>query len=118
MVGHWLGWISFVFCILILAKYIGRISKNKTLNSILKKIHKPLGITVIGVAAIHGITSYIEAPQVSVTSITGIILFALIIMLARTFYARKNLKAKWFQMHRHLSIILSIMIVIHVLFAI
>lgn len=118
MIHHWFGWISFAMCILLLAKYIGRISKNKKINQSLRKIHKILGIAVIGIAFLHGIICFIKTPQAIIQNITGLILWILIISLAATFYARARLKAKWFQMHRYLSIILCVIMVIHIVLSI
>ncbi|MDO5142560.1 MAG: hypothetical protein Q4D31_06025 [Eubacteriales bacterium] len=118
MIHHWLGWASLAIGILLLAKFIGRISKKQKLNSILRKIHKPLGMTLIGVAALHGIISIAKAPQAVVQIVTGVILLVLIGLLARTFYARDKLKAKWFQMHRHFALAFLVVLVIHVVTAV
>ena len=118
MIHHWFGWISLAMCVLLLAKYIGRISKNKKINQLLRKIHKPLGLVVIGIAILHGIICFAKNPQAIIQNITGLILWVLIICLARTFYARIRLKTKWFQMHRHLAIILCIIMIIHIVFSI
>ncbi len=115
MIHHWLGWISLGVCILLLAKYIGRISNNKKVNQLLRKIHKPLGMMVIGIATIHGVISFIKNPQAIIQNITGLSLFVLIFNLAITFYARKRLKVKWFQIHRYLAILLCILMAIHII---
>ena len=115
MVHHWLGWLSLATCVLLLAKYIGRSSNNKNINQLLRKFHEPLGIAVIGIAIIHGIICFIKKPQAIIQNITGLILLVLILSLAGTFYARKKLKAKWFQMHRYLAILLCTIMVIHII---
>lgn len=118
MIHHWLGWISLAFCVLLLAKYLGRISKNTRFNLALRRLHKPLGLAVIAVSALHGIICFFKKPQFSLPAITGLALFALILALARTFYARKKLKAKWFPMHRHLSALLCAVTALHILISI
>lgn len=118
MIGHWLGWVSFAVCILLLSKVIGRISKSQKFNLALRKIHKPFGIAVIVIGTIHGILCFTDDLEFSLEVVTGIVLLLCIIALARTFYARKKLKAKWFQMHRHLSIALLIIMVVHIIFAV
>lgn len=118
MLYHWLGWISFAMCILLLAKYIGRIVNNKSVNMFLRKIHKPLGIAVTGIGAIHGLISFMKHPQEIAENISGVVLWGLIVLLARTYYARTKLKAKWYHMHRHFAIFLMVMIVIHIAAAI
>ncbi len=115
MIHHWLGWISLVVCTILLAKYIGRISNNKKINQLLRKIHKPLGIAVMGIATIHGVISFIKSPTVNIQNITGLILLVFIFLLARTFYAKTRLKAKWFQVHRNLAILLCVIMVIHII---
>lgn len=115
MIHHWLGWLSLAICILLLAKYIGRISNNKTLNQLLRKSHKPLGIAAIGISMVHGLLCFIKCPHASIQNITGLILFVLILTLAITFYARAGLKAKWFQMHRYSAIMLCIVMAIHIM---
>lgn len=114
MIEHWFGWISFAFCMLLLLKYIGRISGHKKINKGLRKIHEPLGLAVIGISALHGIICFVQRPQKMTENITGWILILLLVFLARTFYARKKLKAKWFSMHRHLAIIFSVILFVHV----
>lgn len=114
MIHHWLGWISLAVCALLLAKYIGRISKNKTINQFLRKLHKPLGLAVIGISALHGIICFVRKPQFTIQNVTGILLFVLIIALALTFYARARLKAKWFKLHRIVAVVLVILMIIHV----
>ena len=114
MIHHWLGWISLAICVLLMAKYIGRISGNKKLNKLLRKIHKPLGIAAIAITILHGGISFIKTPQALIQNITGVLLLVLLILLARTFYARKRLKAKWFPMHRHISIVFCVLTAIHI----
>lgn len=118
MISHWIGWISFASCILLLAKVVGRISKNKELNQFLRKFHKPLGIAVIALGAIHGILCFAENSQAVISIITGVILLLCIIAMARTYFVRTKFKAKWFQMHRHLSIILIVIMVLHIIVSI
>ena len=118
MISHWLGWVSFAICILLLSKVIGRMSKNQKLNLVLRKIHKPFGIAVIIIGTIHGILCFTDIFELNVEVVTGIVLMLCVIALARTFYARKKLKAKWFQMHRYLSIALLITMIIHIVLAV
>ena len=105
-------------CIFLLAKYIGRILKNKSINMLLRRIHKPLGIAVIGIGAIHGLISFIKHPQGITEVFSGVLLWVLIVLLVRTYYARAKFKSKWFRMHRHLAIVLMVILVIHVAVAI
>lgn len=117
MIDHFFGWVSLVLCIVLLAKYLGRISNKKTLNQLLRKLHKPLGLAVLAIAALHGILCFVREPHEIVSHITGIIPWILMLCLALTFYARKNLKSKWLSTHRFLSIVLCITTVFHIFFA-
>ena len=114
MLYHWLGWISFAMCVLLLAKYIGRISKCKNINNSLRRLHKPFGIAVIVIGVVHGLLSFIKCSQEVVANLSGIFLWALIALLAVTFYSRKKLKSKWFALHRFLAVLLVASLVIHV----
>ena len=118
MLYHWLGWISLAMCILLLIKYIGRVSRNKTINYALRKIHKPLGIAVIAVGAIHGVISIIKSPQEIAANISGLLVWLLIAFLAATFYARKSLKSKWFKLHRMAAVLLIVGLVAHIAIAV
>ena len=117
MLYHWLGWISLVMCILLLAKYMGRVSKCKRINSSLRKLHKPFGTAVIVMGTVHGIVSFIKHPQEMTANFSGMILWVLIALLAVTYYARKKLKSKWFVLHRLFSVLLAVMLVMHLFFA-
>lgn len=116
MLHHWLGWISLAICVLLSAKYIGRISGNQSINRLLRNLHKPLGIAVIGIAAMHGAISFIKNPQAVIQNVTGLVLLILILILARSFYARARLNAKWLQIHRYLAAILGGITAIHIIF--
>lgn len=118
MVYHWLGWISFASCVLLLAKYAGRTLNSKSVNMLLRKIHKPLGNAVIGTGAMHGVLSLIKHPQEIAENLSGVLLWALIVLLARTCYAKTKLKSKWFRMHRHLAIALTVILAVHVVISI
>ena len=118
MLYHWLGWISLAACILLLAKYIALISKNKRANALLRKIHKPLGLAVIGTGAVHALISILKRPTELAAILSGAALLALIVLLARTYFARTKLKAKWFRMHRHLALLLIALLIVHVLLSI
>ncbi len=109
-----LGWLSFALCIVLLAKFIGRVSKFKNFNLILRKTHKPMGFAVIITGLMHGIFLIIKHPQAIIGNVTGGILLAVIILLAITYFLRKKLKSKWFLSHRILSILLIALLIVHI----
>ena len=117
MLYHWLGWVSLAICVLLLAKYIGRVSKNKKLNLPLRKIHKPLGLAVIGISALHGILSFGKSSERIAVNLTGWMLFLLIALLAGTFYAKAKLHGKWFRLHRYFAAFLCILLLVHIVIA-
>lgn len=112
--GCVLGWITFALCVVLLIKFIGRVSKVKGFNSLLRTVHKPLGLTVIATGAIHGIFLIVKRPHALADNITGAILLAVIVLLAISYLLRKKLKAKWFLMHRILSVLFIVLVIVHI----
>lgn len=117
MVSHWLGWISLALCIVLLAKFVGRISKNGKLNQLLRRIHKPLGSAILVVGLLHGVLCFAETLQASVTVMTGVLLIACFAAMTGTFYAKTKLKARWFSLHRKLSLLAVLLLAVHVILA-
>lgn len=118
MIHHWLGWISLVICLLSAAKYIGRISRSKKLNTALRQLHKPLGTAAILTAALHGVICLVKSPQATLPLFSGLMLSALLLALAISFYTRGKTGARWFKLHRILAAILCAVIIIHILSAV
>ena len=110
----WLGWIGFALCILLLSKFVGRISKSKKFNALLRQVHKPFGIAVLIVGLAHGICAIFGRFHFSFAVVSGLILLALMFAIGMTYLFRKSLKSKWFLFHRILSILTAIMIVVHI----
>ena len=111
------GRIAFIICVLLAIKFIGRVLKNKKLNNALRKTHEPLGIAAIVLGIIHSVISIIKSPQEILANISGILALILIAFLAVTFYARKNLKFKWFRLHRITTVLLMVVLIPHVVIA-
>ena len=111
------GRIAFIICIPLFLKFIGRVSKNKKLNTALRKIHEPLGIAAIALGTIHTVICIIKSPQEMLANISGILALILIVFLAVTFYARKGLKSKWFRLHRISTVFLIAILIPHVVIA-
>lgn len=114
MIFRWLGWVTFGVCIILLAKFIGRVSKSKNFNLLLRKTHIPFGIAAIVLGAVHGLFFLIEHPQKIAGNSTGIVLWALTCFLALTYVLRKKLKAKWFFLHRLLSVLFILLLIVHI----
>lgn len=113
MIHHWLGWISLALCVVLLAKYIGRVSGSKGLNKRLRALHKPLGIAVTVTAALHGAICLVKCAR-TLSLITGAAALALILALALTYCLRTKLKKRWFPLHQQLSIATAILCALHV----
>ena len=118
MLRYWLGcvlgWLSFALCVVLLAKFIGRVSKVKAINNVLHVLHKPFGIAVILTGLIHGLYLIIKHPHALAGNITGAFLMAAIIILMITYLLRKKMKAKWFLAHRILSVLLVALLIVHI----
>ena len=115
---HWLGWISLAICLLLLAKYIGRVSKYQSFNRFLRKAHKPLGIAVTIIGIIHGFISFMKHSQDVTANVSGLFTLVVICLLAATFCVRTKLKSRWFVLHWLLSIVLIVLLTIHTAIAV
>lgn len=118
MLYRWLGWITFGLCLILLAKFIVRILKMKTINKVLRKTHKPLGIVAFIIGMVHGLHYLIKKPQKIVENITGVVSLVLIALLIINFISRKKLKSKWFFLHRLMSVIFTIILIVHLIVSI
>ena len=56
--------------------------------------------------------------QASVALMTGVLLIACFAALTGTFYAKAKLKARWFSLHRKLSLLAVLLLAVHVILAI
>lgn len=116
------AWLAVVCLILTVLKFI--VKKNKRINLIFRKIHIPAGTLMIVAGLIHGLLAG-NAPGTSLgeASIgaelfslnTGTVCFILVIALGLSYCFRKQLKRAWFQLHRVLTVILVVMLVIHLI---
>lgn len=114
MVFDLLGWISIGLCIVLLAKFFGRISKIEVVNKLLRVTHIPFGIAALIAGMVHGIFYIISEPHDVAENVTGIFLLAVMGLLAITYIAKKLLKSKWFFLHRLLSVVLIVLLIVHV----
>lgn len=117
MISHWLGWISFGFCIVLMLKFIVRKTKNTKLNLAFRKIHIPLGILVLITGMLHGLILLIKVSNHIAPIVTGIFTIVLLLFIVATYIFKKKLKKKWMYFHRLGTLALIPFILIHLLLA-
>lgn len=115
------AWIATVCAILTALKYFAK--KNKKMNRIFHNIHIPLGIFLIVAGLAHGLlagnplgTTLSQASfgNILFTWNMGTICLVFSILLGITYILRKILKKNWMKLHRVLTVMLVVAIVIHV----
>ncbi|MGN0517590.1 MAG: FMN-binding protein [Acutalibacteraceae bacterium] len=115
------AWIATVCAILTAFKYFAK--KNKKMNRIFHNIHIPLGIFLIVAGLVHGLlagnplgTTLSQASfgNILFTWNMGTVCLIFAILLGITYVLRKILKKNWMRLHRVLTVMLVVAIVIHV----
>lgn len=104
-----------LFIIYPLRIYISRNDiKNRTyllkVNKLLHKIHKTLGIIILILTFIH---CRLSSQKLGVN--TGTLCLILMIFILGSYLFKKQLKNKWLKIHRTLTIILLITIILHII---
>ncbi len=123
IISEILGWFAATFTVLLALKYIVRISGNRHLNRLFRKFHMNLGIFMIITSLLHGVmagnqktTNFFDM-QFMLKLLTfnlGTISFFVALLLTHTYMFRKKLKKRWMFLHRLLTVILLILLVLHV----
>ena len=123
MISETIAWFAVVFTVLLAMKYIVRISRNRSLNRLFSKLHKPLGICMLTTGLLHGVLSGNEKntnlfdiklmPELFTLNWGTVCLFVAL-FLSLTYMFRKKLKKRWLFLHRVLTVILLILLVLHV----
>lgn len=123
IISEILAWLSAIFTILLALKYITRISRHRQLNRLFRKSHKQLGVLMIITGLLHGIlagnketTTLFDMqfmPKLFTVNL-GTICFFVTLLLALTYMFRKKLKRRWMFLHRVLTVILLVLLVLHV----
>lgn len=80
------------------------------INGFLRKIHKHLGMLVILFAFIH---CRVSSQKLGLNS--GTLCLIVLVLLALTYLFRKSLKRSWLLLHRWLTVLLLVVIVLHIL---
>lgn len=123
IISETIAWFAVIFTVLLAMKYIVRISRNRPLNRLFSKSHKHLGILMITTGLLHGVmagnekTTNLFDMQLMTKLFTlnlGTACFFVALLLALTYMFRKKLKKRWMFLHRLLTVILLVLIVLHV----
>lgn len=117
-----LAWLTVLFCLMAGLKWIARISKNPSANRFFHKIHIPFGILALIAGLLHGIlagnfpfatlTNFTVAP-VLFTWNFGTFCFLCLILLAVSYLLRKKLRRYWMPVHRVLTVLTLVLLVLH-----
>lgn len=118
MISHWLAWISLGSSILLLLKFIARKSKIKKFNRTFSKLHRLFAKIMITTGLIHGVLSLVKSIDDIIALVSGIFLFASAVYVCFTYIHRQHHKKNWMKMHRIGSIVFTILLVVHLVFAI
>lgn len=105
--------LTFLLVIIYVLRKLGK-GKDKShiinvWNRRLRKVHKPMGITLAAVALVHGISA--ESPM-----LWGIICLVSIFMLVLSFVLRKKIKKpNWMKVHRVLVLVMLASFALHMI---
>lgn len=122
IISEILAWLAVIFTILLALKYIARISRNRRLNRLFSKSHKQLGILMITTGLLHGVlagneeTTNLFNMQFMTKLFTlnlGTVCLFVALLLALTYMFRRKLKKRWMLLHRVLTVLLLVLIVLH-----
>ncbi len=123
VISEILAWFAVVFTVLLAMKYIARISRNRQFNRFFSKMHKRLGILMLITGLLHGVLAGNEKntnlldiqlmPKLFTFNLGTISLFVAL-LLALTYLLRKKLKKRWMFLHRVLTVILLVLLILHV----
>ena len=115
------AWVA-TFCVIFTAfKYFAK--KDQKMNRIFHRIHIPFGILLIAAGLVHGLfagnplgTTFRQAAfgKRLFTWNMGTVCLILAILLGITYLLRKMLKANWMKLHRILTVMLVVSLVIHI----
>lgn len=119
-----LAWLTVLFCLMAGLKWVARISNHRSANRFFHKIHIPFGILALIAGLLHGIlagnfpfatlTDFSVAP-VLFTWNFGSFCFLCIILLAVSYLLRKKLRRYWMPVHRVLTVLTLLLLVLHLL---
>ncbi|MGN0329284.1 MAG: FMN-binding protein [Lachnospira sp.] len=118
-----LAWIAVLLGIMTSLKYIARKSKSAKLNRFFHKIHIPMGILMVIMGLLHGLLAGNAANTRLTHAYIGTLLFSfnwgtacliVAVLLGISYLLRKVLKKNWMRVHRILTVVLLVFMVIHI----
>lgn len=115
MISHWLGWLSFGFCIVLMLKFVIRKTKISTLNLCFRKLHIPFGIMLLIAGMLHGVVAIAKTSNRIAPVVTGIVAMICILLITATYIFRRKIKKKWMHFHRIGILLLIPFILTHLL---
>lgn len=119
-----LAWLAVIFAVLSAVKYIVRKKGSKRLKIIFSRTHITFGILLLGTGLLHGLLagnpssadlSTMSVAPVFFTWNWGTACFVVAVLLALSYVFRKRFRKTWMPVHRILTVLLLVLIVIHVI---
>ena len=102
-------------CFLMGLKYLCKKKKWEVANRILRKMHIPVGILILGILIIHIISTFpVWQMRNIVVIISGFVMTIFIIAMPFTWIFRKKLSHKWIKIHRIGTVIIFCVLVLHI----
>ncbi len=109
------GMIAFVMYIFLLLKIVSRKLKWHTTDQILRRIHLPVGVSIIAVIGIHFFkTMDIWSTRSVMVVGTGIGAAILLLLMAVGYGFRKKLKGRWMIWHRIGALMIAVLLISHI----
>lgn len=106
--------LAVIFCFLVLNIVVKRL-KNESAKKYLRMAHKWLGVLFLIVAVIHMTATWGLLKQRPILMyVLGFIMIAAALLSLLSFVFRKQLKAKWFVLHRISTAVILVCLLLHV----
>ena len=106
--------LAVIFCFLVLNIVVKRL-KNESAKKYLRMAHKWLGVLFLIVAVIHMTATWGLLKQRPILMyVLGFVMIAAALLALLSFVFRKQLKAKWFVLHRISTAVILVCLLLHV----
>ena len=110
-----LGILAVVICVFLCLKIVSRRLKWHRIDGALRKMHKPGGILVIAIIAIHIlITLDVWSTRNILIMGSGMVATLVIILMAVGYCFREKLGSRWIVLHRRGAVLLTLLILCHI----
>ncbi|MGM9641565.1 MAG: FMN-binding protein [Faecousia sp.] len=117
-----LAWLTVLCSVPAALKWVARITGNRRLNRFFHNIHIPFGVLALTFGLLHGLLAGNPAtagrpsfrPEPLLLTLNyGSACFLCLVFLASTYLLRKKLKKYWMVVHRTLTVLLLLLLVLH-----